>query len=149
MNMVRTNEQIYESMDEYLIFVGQNKELIEILLEIDIISQTEGEHLIDSVAHLKRNLEITKAQLIKRRDINEKICDGYRILNILMDLKDIDDRVFEILENKLQFPMDEGRKKLLEYFTCDAGIRLLFNTKTRYRLNTFIFDLCSIKAIKT
>lgn len=139
----RCNEPVFETINEYLIIEEQNKELIEILVEMEMLNEEAGQHLINSILQLKHSMEVCKNHLLRQSNSKDRVCDSYRILNILMDFKDLDERIFEILENKLQFPMEDRQRKLLQYFTCDAGIRILFNTKTRYKLNTYVFNTMS------
>ncbi|KAB3530275.1 hypothetical protein [Alkaliphilus serpentinus] len=143
MDWDRLKDSVFETINEYLIIEEQNKELIQILIEIDMMDEEEAEALVEAISRLKRSLDNYKDQLLKQLNSKDRICHGYKLLNVLMDFYDIDERIFEILENKLQFPMDDKQKKLLQYFTCDVGIRILFNTKARYQLNSYIFNTLS------
>ncbi len=134
-------EALKESIEEYLLYLEQSSRMLEILRDLDLITEEVEESNKELIVHLKKR-SVKEEQKLGNEILDQQlICQEYKIMSILLEIKDYEERLLELLENKMMLPQSLNKRRLVQYFICDIGIRLLLNSRLRYKIHCSIYDM--------
>lgn len=134
-------EALKDSIEEYLLYLDQSSRMLEILSDFEIISKDLEASNKEQILHLKKRSQ-REGKKISDEVMNEQlVCQEYKFMSILLEIKDYEERILEILENKMMLPQSLLKRRLIQYFICDIGIRLLLNSRLRYKLHCSIYQM--------
>lgn len=134
-------EALKESIDEYLLYLEQSSRMLEILKDLEVITDELEESNKQLIAHLKKRSHKEEKKLSNEIIDEQLICQEYKIMSILLEIKDYEERLLENLENKMMLPQSLTKRRLIQYFICDIGIRLLLNSRLRYKIHCSIYQM--------
>lgn len=134
-------EALRDSIEEYLLYLEQSSRMLEILSDFEIITKDLEASNKELILHLKKRSQKEGKKICNELIDEQLICQEYKIMSILLEIKDYEERILEILENKMMLPQSLIKRKLIQYFICDIGIRLLLNSRLRYKLHCSIYQM--------
>ncbi|KAB3537733.1 hypothetical protein F8154_02685 [Alkaliphilus pronyensis] len=149
MNHTDYERELMEIVDTYWVCVDQNLRMIKLLSSFDVLKTNQEKKLL----HKNKQIKDMISSLQKKMQL--KSCTKYlstylyETLEVLLEIKNIEEELIEILENKVQFPNEKGTKLLIEYCICELGIRLFIGFKVKNRiilLNQKIYETKSINS---
>ena len=134
-------EALKESIEEYLLYLEQSSRMLDILKELEVITNEVTQNNKELIIHLKKRSQKEVKKLYNVMMDEQLICQEYKFMSILLEAKDYEERLLEILENKMMLPQSLTKRKLIQYFICDIGIRLLLNSRLRYKIHCSIYQM--------
>lgn len=141
MNYRGCKEDLREVVEEYSIYLDQNLRMLELLENFDILTNDQKKQSTRSLIQLKKSFSTVKKDLERQGYNKQLILSSHQIIDLLLEMKDYEERLLEILGNKVQFPTNSVTKALIEYFICELDIELFLNTKFRHKIYSVIFVL--------